>query len=56
MHKIPHSTVKTIHARYVLETGPQITEKYLKIIIKQLRATGHMCQRDTTQYRLVLTY
>lgn len=40
---------------YALETGQQITEKYLKITIKKLRATGHVCQRDITQYRLALT-
>lgn len=39
----------------VLETGQQITEKYLKIIIKKLRATGHVCQRDITQYSQSLT-
>lgn len=37
---------------YVLE---KITENYLKIIIKKLRATGHVCQRDITQYRPALT-
>lgn len=36
---------------YVLETGQQITEKYFKVIIKKLKATGHVCQRDITQYR-----
>lgn len=40
---------------YVLQTGKQITEKYLKIVIKELKATGHTHQRDTIQYRLVLT-
>lgn len=39
----------------VLETGQQITEKYLKTVIKKFWATDHVSQRDIIQYRSALT-
>lgn len=48
---IPTLLFKPSALMYNQETGQQITEKYLKIIIKK---PGHVCQRDITQYKLAL--
>lgn len=47
---IPTPLLKPFTPRYVLETGQQITETYLKIITEQLRATGLGILLNTDQF------